>query len=379
MSIENELRQHQDKLIATIGGEALSQLRIHPIEGRELDQWLAWSVRHAAPSYLPLATEDGSVIGLYVQPDRSIEDSPVVYLPASRQDAILMANELSTLSVALWLWVARYFNHSKEARERLERATDAIRKNVGGAPIPEAVWRILDEALEDEEDPMAKYEPSWWHTTTSSYTVRAWSHAPLNHAYIGMPGLEYDAEVTEALKAFEPFLESRREIPDILAIYLRVRLQAGKSIDRKDVLTVLGSECWIHRHRLRRGSWLAQGKGLENYDAILQNLPDRKSILSGTRFEALIDHPEAYSGKDPEGPDLLVEIADSYSDDGDHKGALRQLRNAALLSHFAKGGVTPELAGRIADTCAEIAEGSLAEKVARRSTQLLEDGLRRYL
>ena len=160
MNIKNELQQHQDKLVATIGTEPLSELRIHPIQGRELDQWLAWSVRHVAPSYLPIATENNSVIASYLQPDCSIEDSPVVYLPGSEQDAILMTNELSTLSVALWLWVARYFNHSNEARDRLDRAAEAISKNLGGLSVPPAVWRILDEVKEDDDDPMAKSQPS---------------------------------------------------------------------------------------------------------------------------------------------------------------------------------------------------------------------------
>jgi hypothetical protein len=188
-----------------------------------------------------------------------------------------------------------------------------------------------------------------------------------------MPILEYGTAPAEALQALQPFVESRRGEPEVVAALLGTQVVAATPRAAQDVLFVLGAEAWRNLTCLR-GRWRARGSGMCEWDATLRNIDDPEATLRGTAFEPLIGHPATYSGEDKEGPARLLAVADRFREAGDRDAELRQLRNSAMLSVLSAGEYPLDVAERIASTCDAIVPASLAAAIARESARVHEQG-----
>ncbi len=148
----------------------------------------------------------------------------------------------------------------------------------------------------------------------------------------------------------------------------------GLSIQADDVFKILSAEAWRELSCCLDGLWRRRGEGICEWDCTLRNIEDPESVLSGTPFEALIGHPNTYSGKDKEGSRTLLRVAEAFRKDGDRQGELRQRRNAATLSLITLGEYSTEDSMAIAQVCDAIAPDSLAATVARESARVHEQG-----
>jgi hypothetical protein len=351
-------------LLDLVGREALQTLFFDPIEPEELDWYLARLSHRVAPAYLPLAADDSGILALHLWPGRDVAASPFVYIGEDQLELHYLCDGLHNLPVALWLWMGRYFKKGK--LPVLRRAVAEMAARIpGGRSVPEPLWSLLESAPD--------YEPTWWYANTEETTERAWQLAEVGHPFVGVPQPVRNAEAEEALALLAPFVRAHRE-PELVGLLLAAQLEAGREVDREDVLFVLGAQAWRQSGCLLGGRWLPKARGLCTWDLVLRNLPDR-GMLAGTPFAALIDHPLAYSGEDGEGPLALGRVALAFRERGDPAAALRQFHNALSVALLALGGYPTELVLASTATCDAVAPGSLAAAVARRSAEIDREDL----
>ena len=351
-------------LLDTVGRESLKAFYFDPVEPEELDWYLARLSHRVAPAYLPLAADDSGILALHLWPGRDVADSPCVYIGEDQLEIHYLCNGLHNLPVALWLWMGRYFKKGKVPVLR-EAVAEMAARIPGGRSVSEPLWSLLEGAPD--------YEPTWWHADAAATTTRAWQLAEVGHPFVGVPQPDHLAKPEEAMALLEPFVHQHRE-PELVSALLAAQIKAGQQVEQENVLLVLAAEAWRQSECLMRGRWRVRGEGLCAWDAVLRNLPDR-GMLAGTPFAALIDHPLAYSGKDPEGPPALGRVALAFRERGESAAALRQFRNALSVAILALGGYPAELVSASTATCDDLAPGSLAAAIARRSIEIDREDL----
>lgn len=347
------------ELLDLVGREALRVLLFDPVEPEELDWHLARLSYRVAPAYLPLAADDSGILAVHLWPGRDVADSPLVYVGEDQLELHYLCAGLHNLPVALWLWMGRYFKKGKVSALR-QAVSEMAARIPRGRSVSEPLWSLLESAPD--------YEPTWWYADATETTTRAWQLAEVGHPFVGVPKPDWDAEAEEALALLAPSMQAHRE-PELVSLLLAAQIKAGQEIAREDVLFVLAAQAWRQSDCLMKGRWQPKARGLGTWDLVLRNLPDR-GMLAGTPFAALIDHPLAYSGEDPEGPLALGGVALAFQEQGDSAAALRQFRNALSVAILALGRYPTELVLASTAICDALAPNSLAAAVARRSIEI---------
>lgn len=342
-------------LFGTRAREAFASIDVPAIDPGSLSEYLA-RLRFASPVYLPFATYDGSSIGIHLWPGRSLDSSPIYYVPSDAQGATFLCAGMVDLPVGLWLWVAQYF---KGRKDELRSALEVLRAEIpGGRAVPDELWRILDAAPE--------YEPTWWSPGESEYTRRAWREARVGHPFVDVPSLEGIEEPEPAIAILQPYVDAHpNAAPESVSALLAAQARLGRALDRTLVLRVLSAEAERAGRTVFDGPWRALGDGLAEYDIVLRSLQDPSATLRGTPFALLAEEGETYSGRNSRGVARLVEVAEDFRNSGEAAGALRQLRNAAWLASLSDGEVSSDLCIRMADSADRIEADSLAGALAR--------------
>ncbi len=358
--MSNVIRDVVTDLLDEIGRDQLKDLMFEPIDMADVEQHLARLSVLAAPSYLPIAVYDGSLLAIHLWPGRDIRESPIVYLPHDEHGAQYICKDLTKLPCGLWLWVARYF---KERQEILRNAVETITANIAGAqPVSEELWSLLTES--------PSFEPTWWTPDCSEHTERAWHIGDVGHPFVGLPRIPFEATAEHAISLLQPFVNERSDCPELLSILLAAYAKAGMEPDRESILNVLSAEAWRRLECLLSGFWRLRGRGVCEWDATLRSIEDPEALLEGTEYHALAGHPDTYSEEDEQGPNTLIRLAQQFRETGDREVELRQLRNAALLQVLVWGGWRPQLAELIAESCAAIAPNSPASHLALESARV---------
>jgi hypothetical protein len=342
-------------LILPSVSDALRQLDLPVIQPGAMRQNIARLRHHVPPAYLPFATFDGSPLAFYLIPGIPMSNSPVTYIATGSRTPRLVCGQFKDLARGAWLWVARYY---KKRCDDLRAATNVLAENIaGGRPVPDVLWKILKEAPD--------YEPTWWSDGASEYTFRAWNAADVGHPFA--PYKKVDR--LRAENALPHLLELTRGLsnpaPELITGLVAAQVATGQQVAREDLLYVLSAEAWLGGEKIVRGRWSPIEEGLGEWSLALKIALRQPEVLDSTPFEALLGHPETYSGKDPSGNRVLLEVARRFGDAGDHLGELRQLRNAAFVSLIAQGGYSSDLCLAIAAACDRVSLGSSAATLAR--------------
>lgn len=348
-----------------IGRDALDLVRLEPISLNEISWHLAHLSHLIAPSYLPFARYSDGYFALHLWPSRPLDRSPIVTIHDDSQDANFLCHQLASLPTGVFLWIGRYYKNKPTV---LRKAIDMLTSSIPDAQsVSDDLWNILESAPEST--------PTWWSADCDEFTSKAWSIGKINHPFVGLPNLDQDTSPKDALLQLEDFIREHRE-PELIGIWLAAQIKAKQPCQPEDVIAVLSAEAWRQISSLLYGYWRVNGKGrLREWDCILRYLPNSREILENTPFASLIDHPETYSGADPQGPLILSTIAADFRDHNDPENALRQLRNAANVAIFALGQYPEEIALASAGVCDAIEKDSLAAAVARRSVQIDRNAL----
>ena len=343
-------------LLSARARDVLASIDLPAIDPGSLREYLA-RLRFVAPMYLPFATYDGSPLGIHLWPGRPLSTSPIYYVPSDEQGATFVCASQADLPVGLWLWVAQYF---KDRQDQLRAALEALQAEIpGGRAVPDELWRILLQAAPE-------YEPSWWSPGGSEATQRAWRAAKVGHPFVDVPPLDDVEEPERAIAILQPYVDAHPDAaPEIVSALLAAQAQLGTAMDRAMALRVLSAEAERAGQTVFWGPWREYSEGLAEWDVVLRNLPDRRSMLHGTPFALLADAPETYSSRDPGGVARLVAVSEGFRDAGDAAGELRQLRNAAWLAALSDGVVPSELCVRIADSADRLEKDSPAGALAR--------------
>jgi len=313
--------------------------------------------RHVAPSYLPFATEDLGTMVFHLYPGRDIAQSPILFVDNDAQEARFVCDRLASLPSALWLWNSTYLEDEPEI---LREATDAMANGIPeGKPVPEALWEYIGVDLISRWD------------NGLEQANKAWEIADVGHPFAGVPVMDFMTRTKNVPSSLEPFIRSRSDVPELTSVLLAYHKKIGLEIQKEDIMKILSAEMWQTLDHSLEGLWRERGEGICEWDCTLKNIENPETVLGGTPFEALIGHPETYSGKDREGPRRLLAVADAFKKSGDRHGELRQRRNAATLALITSGGVSPEDAMGIAEVCDAIETGSLAAAVVRESARVL--------
>lgn len=341
-------------LIPKASVEALGKIGLPAIAKADLEQNIARLAHHVAPSYLPFATFDGSPLAIHLYPDKEVSTSPVVYIDTSSRTPQLVCDQFNDLPRGAWLWIARYF---KDDCDTLRTATNTLASNIRGArSIQPELWDILATAPD--------YQPTWWGYNPKSATKQAWTIADVGHPFVELETVNKE-DANTALAQLLTFMDGHTNpAPEILAGYIAAQVATGKTPSHEYILRILSAEAWLGGEEILKGFWKKTGEGLCEWDGTLKIALGVSGSLVGTPFAPLIGHPDAYSGKDKNGSELLIEAAEHFRNVGDYAGELCQLRNSAFVSLYAKGSYSRSLCERIADACNRIEPNSLAAKLA---------------
>jgi hypothetical protein len=343
------------ELIPTSVSDALRQLDMPAIEQGNLRENIARLAHHVPPAYLPFATFDGSPLAIYLIPGIPMSNSPVTYIATGSRTPRFVCGQFKDLARGSWLWVAQYY---KKRRDVLRAATNVLAANIaGGRPVPDSLWEILKEA--------PSYEPTWWGEGASDYTVRAWNEADVGHPFVRYKEVDWLSAENALPYLLELARGSPNPAPELITGLAAAQVATGQQVAREDLLYVLSAEAWLGGEKIVKGRWSPIGEGLGEWSLALKIALKQSEILEATPFEALLGHPETYSGKDPSGKGVLLEVAGRFGDAGDHLGEVRQLRNAAFVSLFAQGGYSSDLCLAIAAACDRVSLGSSAATLAR--------------
>ena len=267
------------------------------------------------PSVLPVLYDPDTLLGVHLRPGRALEASPWVSADRDAQEYKFVAADLAHLPRGLLVW-AKETALINDQRDAFLGAIRSMAQTIRGAvPI---------EARHDAVFEM-RFGQRWG--AGGPRGEAAWTAAECGHPFLGMPWPGRMDEPDECLPQWEQALAARDpRPPELIALAVASRLEAGQDPVLDDVVAVLEAESWREVELGSAGWWRTGGSGVDLWDAVLGHLPD--GFLTGTPFESLGAHPRAYSGTDAAGLAALVDVGGGRAEAGDLEGALTQLRNA---------------------------------------------------
>jgi hypothetical protein len=331
---------------------ALTEVDVQPLDRRHFRQALAQLREHVPPAYLPFATFDGSPLALHLFPGRALNKSPIVYVGIGSRSPQFVCNELQSLPVGIWLWVAAYYKHRPDA---LRDATSKLSDSIPNARrVPDALWTILAQAPEGE--------PTWWGSRPEQATREAWQVGDVGHPFALLSDID-DENADHALEQLQAVTDNEdHPAPQVLSARIAAHLELGRPTERTAVLALLSSEAWLGGEPAFIADWLSAEDGLGEWSRALRAAA---GLLRGTPFERLESHPNTYSGSDPEGPSLLAAVAGDFAARADPAGEVKQLRNSAFVSLFTTRAYDSAACDALANACDRSTPGSPAATLAR--------------
>jgi hypothetical protein len=343
------------RLIPEPAAEALSEILLPAIQPSELRQNLARLRAHVPPAYLPFATFSGFPLAIHLFPGRELIDSPVVYIGSGSRVPYFVCGRFADLPRGAWLWVAAY---NREDLASFQSAIGTLERIVPGArPVPPALWDLLESAPDGE--------PTWWGYDAEETTTRAWLTADVGHPFIKLGDVDY-SDATKALGELQAFVaRETNPAPLILSALIAAQIECAQTPSRDHILAVLAAEAWLGGEMVLPVPLDPVERGMAAWSIALKAALAQGDLLSSTSFAPLVGHPEAYSGKDEEGPALLEDAAQGFRDGGDYAAEVRQRRNAAFLSLYTRGGYSQRQIQGIGDACQRVQPASLAVTLAR--------------
>lgn len=355
MSNSSELQSELARILPGDAARALAQVGLPVIAPEDVVQHIARLTEHSSPSYLPFATFDGSPLAIHLSPGRDVLDSPVVYFSTGSRTPKFVCGNFRDLALGVWLWIAQYF---KDRQVVLRSATDALATAIPGArSVPDSLWSLLQTAPD--------YEPTWWGYGASQETTVAWTLAAVGHPYAEL-GTVDDKQPGIAAGQLDAYASAHSNAaPQILAALISAQMGAAEPPNQDHIVRVLSAEAWLGDVEVVRAIWMRAEGGLNAWSIALHAALSIGGFLDLTPFAPLVGHGAAYSGKDPRGPKLLVEVADRFASLGNSGGEVCQLRNAAVVSLLTYGAYPKSLCDRIADACDNVSPNALAATCAR--------------
>jgi hypothetical protein len=282
-------------------------------------------------------------------------DSPVVYIASGARVPKFVCARFADLPRGVWLWVARYH---REDLASFRSAIETLERIVAGArPVPRTLWDLLESAPDGE--------PTWLGYGAEETTIRAWLMADVGHPFVKLGDVEHSDDM-KAVNELQAFVARETDpAPLILSALIVAQLACGQTPSRDHIFAVLAAEAWLGGEIILRARRARKGQGMAAWSVALEAALAQGDLLSSTPFAPLAGHPQAYSGKDEEGPALLEDVAQGFRDRGDYAAEVRQRRNAAFVSLYTRGGYSQKQIQEIGDACERLQPTSLAVTLAR--------------